>query len=230
MDWRWFGIILLSLSLIAGGIMAADMKAFRHIEVFAETDKGVILEDQTVWVPPWNSTEGWIGFNVTLSEWKKVNYEAFGIILPQDGDLEPYMIMRVVNVTGSLQLRFQGFDEPTWESVKIYTAAFLNRSVRSCGFKFLDMDNSSKYVFLFRGLKNETASRPILINVKEAWFEEYSLLAPTPLNVAIVVATASLSSVMTAKSFRHPSKKHSATRKQAAYDSPSRTKTSSNHT
>jgi hypothetical protein len=195
--------------------MAAEVKIFNHIEAFAKTDRTDIdeyLEDQIVWVPPWNSSEGWIGFNVTLPNRWKVNYEAYGIILPNDGDLEPNMVMRVVNLTGSLILRFGGFDEPTWLSTKIYTAAFLNRSMRSCTFKFMDIDNSSKYVFLFRGLKNETAPRPILISVKEAWFEQNRLLEPTPLNIAIVAATASSGLITTIKSFHHPSKRQSGRR------------------
>lgn len=113
------------------------------------------------------------------------------------------MVMRVVNITGLLMLKFNQFDVYTWNSTKIYAAAYLNMDKLTCEFKFLDIDNSSKYVFLFRGLKNETAPRPILINVKEAWYENTCLLEPTPANLILIGVTASLGLTFTVID-RHP--------------------------
>jgi len=200
---KLFGITLLIISLITAGIIGAKVEVPHRVEVFAKTDDNVELKDAVVAVPPWNSTEGWVGFNVTLPNRWKPGYEAYGMILPNDGDKEPKMVMRVVNITGLLMLKSEGFDIYTWNSTEIYAAAYLSKDQLASEFKFLKIDNSSKYVFLFRGLKNETAPRPILINMKEAWYEYTCLLEPTPVNLILIGVTASLGLIFTVID-RHP--------------------------
>jgi len=206
---------LLLCSLITGLIIVADLKIFQRVESYAkiaENDEEVV--DMIVPVPPWNASEeiparGWVGINVTLDPTGKVGYEVKGLILPDDGDLNPKTVMRVVNETGLIYLVWDGFDEYAWNNTKIYAAAYLDGSVNRLHdyFELVDVDYSSKYVFLFRGLKNETQDRPILINLKEAWYEENCLLQPTLLNLGIVAITAGLGFIFIMKSFQHP-KKH----------------------
>jgi len=215
MYWRLLGVILLSLSLITGGIIAAKVEVPHRIESFAEghvivksVEKNVELKDIVVNVPPRNSSEGWIGgINVTLPNRSKPSYEAYGIILPNDGDKHPDMMMVVVNETGLIMLKWDQFSPDMLNTVKKYTAAKLNETWLHFEFRFTDLDTSSKYIFLFRSLKNETASRPILISLKEAWYEEDCLLPSTPFNIGIVAVTASLGLIVIIKSFQHP-KKH----------------------
>lgn len=225
MYWRWLGLLLLACSLITGLIIATDLKIFQRVESYAkiaENDEREVV-DKIVLVPPWNASEeipprGWIGFNVTLDLTGKVGYEVKGRILPDDGDLNPYMVMRVVNETGLRYLILDGFDEYVWDNTKIYAAAFLDGSEKRlhADFKFVDVDNSSKYVFLFRGLKNETQDRPILINLKEVWFEEKNLLEHTTFNILIVATTAIIGLSLLIKSHR-PSRKK--LRRKQAYKS-----------
>lgn len=189
MNLRWLGLTLLIPSLIIGTVIATGVKIFYRTEAFAKIDDGKELQDIVVDVPPWNSTEGWVGFNVVLSHRGKMSYEAYGLILPNDGDTEPKMVMRVVNETGLAFLRFDQFSIEAWNDTKVYAAAYLDINRLYDRFSFFEVDNSSKYVFLFRGLKNETESRPILMSVKEAWFEGKVLLEPTPPNILIVVIT-----------------------------------------
>lgn len=209
---RWLGLILLVLSLIASVVIATNVKTtvFHRKEEYARTDEDVELEDQIVKVPPWNSTEGWVGFNATLSHKGKVDYEAYGQILPADLDREPKMVMRVVNETGAAVLKAMGFDEYVWEDTKVYAAAYLDENRLYDNFRFVDVDDSSKYVFLFRGLKNETQSRPILINLKEAWNEPttIALLEPTAPNILIfVVIPAIVGLALVARKPKTPRKK-----------------------
>lgn len=197
---RWLGLTLLILSLIIGTVIATNVKILHRTEVFAQTEDDMLLEDKVVSVPPWNGTEGWVGFNVTLSHKGKMNYEAYGLILPNDEDPEPKTVMRVVNETGLAILRFDQFSTEAWNYTKVYAAAYLDRNRLYDSFRFLEVDNSSKYVFLFRGLKNETEPRPILISLKEAWYEGKILLEPTAPNILIVAATTILGLSLTIRS------------------------------
>ncbi len=176
-----------------GIVIAGDVKTLQKVDSWvreAERPQNEIV-DKIVLVPPWNSSEGWTGFNVTLLHKSEAGYEVTGIILPADEDREPKMVMRVINDTALLPLVFSGFDLPTWNATTIYAATFLDgsRKVLHSNFNFLEVDNSSKYVFLFRGLKNESISRPILISVKETWFTGKTLLEPSALNIGITGTT-----------------------------------------
>lgn len=193
MSWRWLGLLLLFSSLIIGLIVATDLKIFQRVESYAkisETNEEVM--DKVVPVPPWNSSKGWVGFNGTLHHRDEVGYEVKGRILLANVSQQPKMVMRVINGTALLPLVFASFDEPTWDRTKIYAAAFLDGDMNKLhdDFKFLDIDNSSKYVFLFRGLKNETRDCPILISLKETWLVGKTLLEPTAPNIFLVAITA----------------------------------------
>lgn len=192
MRWRWLGLILLLTSLVIGCIIAADVKTLDRKEAFAELEDGAPVVDRVVDVPSWNSTEGWIGFNAILPHKGKAGYEAYGLILPNDGDPEPGIAMRVVNETGLSILRFDYFSEFAWNITKVYAEAYLDKNRRHDAFKFLEVDESYVYVFLFRGLKEEAQARPILISVKEAWSEEKTLMEPTVPNLLIVVSIAAV--------------------------------------
>jgi hypothetical protein len=217
--WKWLGLLLLSCSLVIGLIIATDLKTPQRVESYAKAaETGEEVVDKIVLVPPWNYSEeaprGWVGFNVTLNRTGKVGYEVKGQILPEDGDLNPKMVMRVVNETGLIYLIVDNFDSHTWNSTKIYAAAFLDGSVKRLhdDFEFVDIDDSSKYVFLFRGLKNETQDRPILIGLKEVWLEEKNLLEPTAFNIIVVASTAIVGLSMLLKSLKPSRKKRSQKR------------------
>jgi hypothetical protein len=220
MYWRWLGLLLLLCSSVIGLIIATDLKIFQRAESYAKVaETGEEVVDKIVPVPPWNASEespprGWVGFNVTLNHTGTVGYEVKGRILPDDADLNPKMVMRVVNETGLIYLILDNFDEYTWNSTEIYAAAFLDGSVKRLydDFKFVDVDNSSKYVFLFRGLKNETQDRPILIGLKEVWLEEKNLLEPTAFNIIIVASTAIVGLSMLLKSLKPSRKRRSQKR------------------
>lgn len=200
---RSVGLILLILSLLLAGTVLANPEIYVSVEEFAQTDKGKKLEDKIVNVPPWNASEepsprGWVGFNVTLNYVGQRNYKANGVIIPADGDTEPKLVMRAVNVTGLNLLIFDSFADSAWNATKIYAAAFLDgeRDQLFDEFRFNQLDNSSKYVLLFRGLKNETQDRPILISIKELFNKPTKLLEPQTSNilfgVSLVVAVVSI--------------------------------------
>lgn len=197
MKTKSFGIILLIFSLIIGGIILINPEIGVRVEKFAATEAGETVVDQNVKVPPWNASEeekprGWVGFNVILNHTGKISYEAKGIIIPADGDPQPKMVMRAVNLTGLQMLIFDGFGESTWNSVEIYAWAFLDGEQNRLAdeFTFFNLDNSSKYIMLFRGLKNETQDRPILISLKETYYEPRKLLEPLVFNTLVLVPIA----------------------------------------
>ncbi|MEM2507479.1 MAG: hypothetical protein QW670_03710 [Candidatus Bathyarchaeia archaeon] len=192
---RSLGFLLLLISLLIGGFANSNTKTLVQIEQFAKTENGEDVVDKIVMVPPWNASEenpprGWVGFNVTVTRGNKINHEIHGIILPADRDPNPKVVMRVVNETGLMILIWDNFDPYTWDSIKVYTAAYLNGSRRVDNFRFKEMDESRKYIFLFRGLKNETFDRPILISVKETWYEERIILDAFTSNVLVACSIA----------------------------------------
>ena len=193
---RWLGLILLLISLIIGALIVAHVKitVFNRQEDYVQAiENGQVTPviDRVVEVPPWNhTTEGWVGFDIILQQ-EKVNYEAFGGVIPNDNDKSPDIAMRVVNKTGLAQLVFDQFNPATWDGIKTYAAADLYPPENLYAqFRFRDLDDvypKSTYTVLFRGYKNETGYRPILVNIKEAWSEatEVPLLEPTALNIAV---------------------------------------------
>jgi len=185
MRMRSFGIVLMILALILGGIVIANPDIYIRTEEFAKTDANEELEGKIVMVPPWNASErpnpeGWVGFNAILEHADKQNYEAKGIIIPADGDTDPKMVMRAVNQTALQLLIMDSFSEATWNTTKIYAAAFLDGAYNQLynEFRFFNLDSNSNYVILFRGLKNETDNRPIMISIKETYFHPAKLLDP----------------------------------------------------
>lgn len=189
------GLLLLLMSLIIGGLARSNIKTQVQFEQFAKTEDGEKVMDKIVMVPPWNASEedpprGWVGFNITVTRENKINHEIHGIILPADKDPNPKVVMRVVNETGLMILIWDNFDPYAWDSIKVYAAAYLNGSRRVDNFRFKEIDDSKKYTFLFRGLKNETYDRPILISVKETWYEEKIILDPFTSNVLVACSIA----------------------------------------
>lgn len=197
MNLRGIGLTLLLISLILGALMLADVKIpkFERKADYVRTEDNKPLIDRVVQVPPWNSTEGWVGFNITLRHKEKVNYEAYGLILPNDAETNPEppdIAMRVVNETGLALLLFEQFDPPVWNDTKVYAEAdLLPPNKLHDNFKFHDLDESEKYIVLFRNYKNSTQPRPILINIKESWDEItlVSLLEPKAPYIVIAVLT-----------------------------------------
>lgn len=206
-SWRWLGLLLLFIALSTGFVIATDVKAFQESWAWAIADvpeKSYPLDGEVpVPVPPWNASEestprGWVGFNVTLRHNSKYGYEVEGRILPADGDRQTRLAMRVVNETGLFTLVDFGFDDYSLNITKFYASTFLDGTAGKlyADFGLSDMD-TDKYIFLFRGLKNETEDRPIAAFVKETWLEEKTLLEPTALNIFLVAATATVGLILT---------------------------------
>jgi hypothetical protein len=196
MRWRTFGLLLLLLSLSVGVFAISHVKTYDSIQQFVRNaEDGTEVKDVVVNVPPWNATErkpaeGWVGFNVSLIPDGKMNYEAFGVIMPNDEDKAPDLVMRAVNSTGLQYLEWDQFDPYDWNVVRVYAAAVLNSSRLFDQFRFVGVGNDSIYTMLFRGLKNETQDRPILLSLKESWIEERNLLDSSDSNALIIVAAA----------------------------------------
>jgi hypothetical protein len=188
---RWVGAALLLVSLLVASVAGSNVKVLYGEHDWAETgNRKQLVYDATVPVPPWNSTSGWVGFNVTLPHQEETGYSASGAIEPADQDPNPDMVMAAVNMTGLSLLTFDGFSEQAWNSSKVYMRSFLNSSFLTNTFEFTGLDNCSVYVLLFRGLKNETQNRPILISIQESWFEPGPLLVLVPWSASIVAAVA----------------------------------------
>jgi hypothetical protein len=188
---RWVGAALLLVSLLVAAVAGSNVKVLYQKQDWAQTGNGKqLVYDATVSVPPWNSTSGWVGFNVTLPHQQETDYGAYGAIEPADQDPNPSMVMRAVNSTGLSLLTFDGFSEEAWNASKVYTASFLNSTYLTNTFEFTGLDNCSVYVLLFRGLKNETQNRNILISIQESWFEPGPLLVLAPWSASIVAAVA----------------------------------------
>ncbi len=209
-SWRWLGLLLLFIALSIGFVIATDVKAFQESWAWAVVDdptKSYQLDGEVpVYVPPWNASEestprGWVGFNVTLRHSGKYGYEVKGMILPADGDRQSRLIMLVVNETGLFTLVDFGFDDYSLNTTKSYaypSPIFIDGRIEKlhADFGLRDLD-TDKYIFLFRGLKNETEDRPIAAFVKETWLEARTLLEPTALNIFLIAATATVGSILT---------------------------------
>jgi hypothetical protein len=229
MPWKWIGLILLAISLLIGLIIATNAQVMQKREEFASTadvETPSPIMDRMVPVPPWNRTEdqaikentqwGWVDFNMSLSNQGKTGYAASGIIMPYYLNETPSVVMRVVNTTGFDFVTFDQFSESAWNASTIYALAYLDATHRSDSFNFINLDNSSKYCVFFRGLDNGTDDFHILISIKESWYQETSLIPPTPVNVAIVGTTAVIGLSFTVIGFRH-SKKHYTRRRSGTH-------------
>jgi hypothetical protein len=195
----------------------SNLQIFQKREQFAVSEDRKTIMDAMVPVPPWNRTEeqaweqktqwGWVNFNMSLNNQGKTGYEADGIILPYYLNETPTVAMRVVNETGFGLVTFDQFSVQSWNASRIYALAYLNVTHRTDSFRFINLDNSSKYCVFFRGLENGTSDSHILISIKESWYEPTSLIPSTPVNIAIVGTTAAIGLSSTIIGLRQP-KKH----------------------
>lgn len=186
---------MLLISLILAGIIAGDVKTFEEKKSFAvalENGGSSELRDRVVDVPPWNSSAGWVGVTVEFPHQGKMGFNAYGVILSEDNDTEPAVLMRVVNESGVSFLRFDLFSEEAWNYTKVYAEAHLSRYQLYDTFTLTDAEDTDRFIFLFRGLKNGTELQPILMSVKESWYEGSSILQPTASNLFIVAVVASM--------------------------------------
>ena len=204
MQLKWLGLAILVVSALLGSVMAANVQIFEEKESYALSadDKTPIL-DRIVPVPPFNRTEGnlpwgWIGFNITLPNQGKAGYEAYGIILPNQENEKPQVIMRIANATpggGFDLLTFDQFSEQAWNASRVYAAASLpsleNTNQYYDKFWLFGPDNASKYCVFFRGLVNATDDLNVLLTIKEAYLEPRTLI-PATLPYAAVIVTVGL--------------------------------------
>jgi hypothetical protein len=202
--------------------MAENIRLFNRVEGFAReaNDRSPIVE-RTVDVPPWNRSEdstpgrnvGWVGFNMTLpnSTLGKPGYEAYGIVLTNDPNKSPTVVMRIVNATPDIGgfdlLTFDQFSELAWNASRVYAAATLQPTQPSFQFQFFNLDNATKYAVFFRGLDNGTDDSQILITIKEAWLEGWVLIPATPLDSAMVAAIVVVGASLTIVGYRRTLKK-----------------------
>lgn len=202
---------MLLTALIAGLVIATDAKIPEKTWAWAIVDdpkQPYPLDGEVpVLVPPWNASQedpprGWVGFNVTLRHNSEYGYQVEIRILPADADRESRLAIRVVNETGLSTLVEFGFDDyslnATLNITKFYASTFLEGAIGKLHADFgLSGMDTDKYIFLFRGLKNETQDRPIAAFVKETWLEEKTFLEPTAVNIFLVAATAVAGSILT---------------------------------
>lgn len=202
---RWIGCAVLIVSLALGFIVVADVQTYQRLESFAiDPDTNEKMEDQIVAVPPWNSTGGWVGFNVTFPNEGKKGHEAGGVLLPGSEDYRPEVLLRVVNSTGLLILQIDQFDEVAWNDSKVYGVAYINASRPIGRFTLFDLDGAGKYTVLFRGLENKTEPSPVLISIKEAWLVNRSLIQPSFFSTLAVAATACFGGILMIWSYLKP--------------------------
>lgn len=184
---------MLFVSLIVAGLALANVKVFHETGDWAKSvvnNTLVDVTDQVVLVPAWNSSTGWVGFNISLPNQGKAGYSVHGGLIPDDGDPDPEIAMRAVNQTGLANLMFDQFTPEAWNATQVYANTGLSKANNYSVFEFLGLDNSDPYILLFRGLKNETQDRPILVSVKETWSEPTNLLDLTLFNTSVIATVA----------------------------------------
>jgi hypothetical protein len=204
MQLKWLGVALLAISIILGSITAANVQIYMRKDSYAlSADDQTQILDRTVPVPPNNRTEegdrpwGWIGFNITLPNQGKAGYEARGIILPNNENERPHVLMRIANATpggGFDLLIFDKFSEQAWNASRIYAIASLPSLVNGKyydEFRFEKPDNASKYCVFFRGLVNGTEDLEVLLTIKETYMEPGTLI-PATLPYAATIGTVGL--------------------------------------
>ena len=202
---RWIGCVVLVVSLALVIIVVADVQTYQRLESFAvDPDTNEKIEDEIAAVPPWNSTEGWVGFKVTFPNEGKNGHEARGVLLPGSEDYRPEVVLRVVNSTGLLNLQIDQFDETAWNDSKVYTQAYINASLRSSQFRLLGLDGAGNYTVLLRGLENKTDPSPVLISIKESWLVNGSLIQPNFFSTLAIAATACFGGILMIWSYLKP--------------------------
>lgn len=167
---KWFGAALILVSLLVAGLAGANVQIFYKKEGWAKTEKDdtfVDVKDQIVLVPPWNSSTGWVGINITLPNKGKTGYSALGTIAPADQDPDPNLVMRAVNESGLDYLAFDLFSEAAWNVTQVYADSFLDSTYRYGSFEFYGLDNYSHYILVFRGLKKKLRIARFLLALKK---------------------------------------------------------------
>jgi hypothetical protein len=202
MNLKWIGAVLIAASIVIGVIIASNFQVYERVEDFAlladtSNYEKTKIEDQIVYVPPLNRTSeeaerlgknwGWIGFNISLPNQGKGGYQAYGVIISADPNNVADVVMGVVNETGLDLLIFDGFSEQAWNASKVYATASIDDNKPYQKFWFSNLDNAQKYCVLFRGRKNATDDMPVIISIKEAWYEWRTLIQPAPLSSAATV-------------------------------------------
>lgn len=200
MNLRWIGLVLIAVSIILGIITVSNFQVYERVEEFAllaDTSNYEKIEDKIVLVPPFNRTAeeaeklgknwGWIGFNISLPNQGRSGYQAYGVIISEDPNNKADVVMGVVNETDLVLLIFDGFSEEAWSASKVYATASIDNNRPYQKFWFNNLDGASKYCVLFRGRKNATDDMPILISIKESWYEGRTLIQQTPLNTAAII-------------------------------------------
>jgi len=202
---RWIACAVLIVSLALGTIVVADVQIYQRLESFAVSpDTNEKIEDQIADVPPWNSTEGWVGFNVTFPNEGKEGHEAGGVLLSGSEDYRPEVVLRVVNSTGLLILRIDQFDEAAWNDSKVYGVAYIDASRLYSKFTLLGLDGAGKYTVLLRGLENRTEPSPVLFSIKESWMVNSSLIQPSLFSTLAIAATACFGGILMIWSYLKP--------------------------
>jgi len=202
---RGIGCAVLIVSLALGIIVVADVQIYQRLESFAvDPDTNEKMEDQVAAVPPWNSTEGWVGFKVTFPNEGKKGHEAGGVLLSSSEDYRPEVVLRVVNSTGLTILLADQFDELAWNDSKIYTQAYINASIRSSQFSLLGLDGAGNYTVLLRGLENRTESSSVLFSIKESWLANRSLIQLGFFSTITIAATACFGGILMIWSYLKP--------------------------
>lgn len=132
-------------------------------------------------MPPYNSSEGWIGFNITLRKENALNYKAYGIVNTTTAKSHIKIVMHIVNTTGLEDLVFDGFIPEAWQRNKVYASAFLNDTRRTDTFYLVNLDNCSKYIVLFRSYyENDASYTPVSLTIVESWYEGSPILKKMP--------------------------------------------------
>jgi len=186
---KWIGLVLLICSVIAAGI-APEFEVYsrKEIPAFVEGENSPVV-NRRVNVPPFNSTEGWIGFNVTLRKEGLLNYQAYGWI-SSDENIPMDIFMHIVNETGLVDLVFDGFLPEAWERNKVYASAYINGTIRTDSFYFEKLDNCNKYIVLFRNYNPDNKIyTPVYLTIAESWSEAAPLIKVMPQVYFVFLAT-----------------------------------------
>jgi len=169
--------------------MAAEIVP--SIQTYDEKEAPALVEEEDgeftpalnriVLVPPYNSSEGWIGFNITLRKEGALDYRAYGIVNATATKSHISIVMHIVNTTGLEDLVFDGFIPEAWQRNKVYASAFLNDTQKADTFYLRNLDNCRKYIVLFRSYyENDTSYTPVSLTIVESWYEGTPIVKAMP--------------------------------------------------